>query len=327
MIEFSKRNIRTWSMLGSRRIIGVVLKEIADKDEHFVFITADVGRYYAINRFAEEHKEKLINVGIAEQNMVGIAAGLAKTDLHPMMATYATFMTSRVLDQIRVNMGLMRLNIVAVGVSGGLSEGDMSATHMGLEDIANISAIPNITILSPADCTEAVKAMLAAMELAAPVYVRLTGSANCPIVYKEDYEYKIGKANRLRIGVDVAIVATGSMVYQAILAADILEKDNISCTVLDMHTIKPLDEDSLQGLLNHRMIVTIEEHNVVGGMGSIIASYFATFERKPPQLILGINDYYPTSNSYENLLKECGLFADEIVGKIIRGLQREENLL
>ncbi len=200
MIEYSRANFRVWSMLGSRRTLGVAVDELADQYEDFTFVTADVGRYYAINRFIEKHPEKMINVGIAEQNMIGVAAAMAKEGYNVFAASYATFITARVLDQIRVNLGLMGLGVKLNGVGAGFYEGDMSATHMGLEDIANIRAIPGITILSPADCTETMKAMEAAAAMNGPVYIRLTGVANNPIVYTKDYEYQVGRAITLREG-------------------------------------------------------------------------------------------------------------------------------
>lgn len=317
MLDFCKRNIRTWSMLGTRRLFGIVLEELAEKDDKFVFVTADVGRYYAINRFIEKYPDRIINVGIAEQNMIGVAAGLAKEGYHPMVATYATFATARVLDQIRVNMGLMQLGIVVVGVSSGLAEGDMSATHMGLEDIANMTAIPNITVLSPADGAETISALLAAMESGRPAYVRLTGTQNCPIVYPEEMDYKIGRINQLENGEDGAILATGTIVSAAIKVRNsILKNRGKELAVYDMHTLKPVNKEFINELLKYKCIITIEEHQKYGGLGSIIATELAGYSIRPRQLILAVDDYYPKAGIYENLLKETGLAVEGIVEKI-----------
>lgn len=326
MMDYNSRNIRSWSMLGSRRILGIALNEIAGQDDDFMFLTADVGRYYAINRFIELHRNQYVNVGIAEQNMVGVAAGLAKTGFHPMMATYATFMTSRVLDQMRVCMGLMKLPIVAVGVSAGLAEGDMSATHMGLEDIANVSAIPNVTILSPADSTASIKALFQAMEVKEPVYVRLTGSANNPCVYTEDFDYMIGKSNTVHEGKDIAIIATGTMVYRSIKAAEILEKKGLTCKVIDMHTIVPLDHEILDEISAYPLIVTVEEHNVVGGMGQLIAAYLSGKGGSARQIIMGVDRFYPDAGAYEDLLEECGLTAEKIAERAEKEMIRSETI-
>lgn len=322
MIEYNRRNIRTWSMLGSRRLFGVVLEELAERDEKFVFVTADVGRYYAINRFIEKYPDRVINVGIAEQNMIGVAAGLAKEGFHPMVATYSTFATARVLDQIRVNMGLMQLGIVVVGVSSGLAEGDMSATHMGLEDIANMVAIPNIHVISPADCMESVKCMLAAMELRRPTYIRLSGTANCPIVYNEDYEYEVGKGIELRSGKDVAIVATGSMVYDALKVAERLGKEkNVSVSVINIHTIKPLDEQIISKICKYNYVFTVEEHSVYGGIGGILASRIVSQNRETRMHIIGVEDFYPLAAAYPELKENCGLSERKIYEKIIKHLE------
>ncbi len=320
MIEYSRANFRVWSMLGSRRTLGVAVDELADQYEDFTFVTADVGRYYAINRFIEKHPEKMINVGIAEQNMIGVAAAMVKEGYNVFAASYATFITARVLDQIRVNLGLMGLGVKLIGVGAGFSEGDMSATHMGLEDIANIRAIPGITILSPADCTETMKAMEAAAAMNGPVYIRLTGVANNPIVYTKDYEYQVGRAITLREGQDVAIVATGTMVNQSLKAAKLLEEVGISATVVDMHTIKPLDMSALKQLMGYRAIITVEEHMMAGGMGSAIAEALCTLPKRPPQLIIGVPDEYPVAAEYGELIEGCGLTAPHIAEKIKRFL-------
>ncbi len=317
MIEYSKRNMRVWSMLGSRRVIGVAASEMADIDSKFVLMTADVSRYYAVNKLHEKHPEKIINTGIAEQNLIGVAAAYANEGFNVMAATYTVFATSRALDQIRVNMGYMKLPITLIGVSAGLSEGIMGPTHMGLEDIANIRSIPNITILSPADCTETMKVLVAARDLNTPVYIRLNGLANDPIVYKEDYDYVMGKAIRLREGKDVAIVATGASVHQALLAASELDKQDISCSVVNMHTIKPLDTDILDDLnKHHSLLVSVEEHFAVGGLGSAIAGYTAIKKSRIPHLIIGVQDKFPNADTYENLLEACGLTGTQIAERI-----------
>lgn len=324
MMQFDKKNIRTWSMLGSRRLFGIVLEELAERDDKFLFVTADVGRYYAINRFLDSHPDRVINVGIAEQNMIGIAAGLAKEGFHPMVATYATFATARVMDQVRVNMGLMQLGITVVGVSSGLAEGDMSATHMGLEDIAVMSSIPNITILSPADCVETVKCMLAAVESGKPCYVRLTGEANSPIVYRGDYDFKIGEYVQLVDGGDKAIIATGSMVATAMAVAKDNEKESgMHLDVINIHTLKPMGAAVLDKLCEYKEIITLEEHNVYGGLGALVALGLAGRAYRPRQLVLGVRDFYPKAARYTTLLAECGLSTERVKREVLNFLQEE----
>ena len=165
MQEINKRNARIWSMLGMRRVVGVMLKSLAGLDDKFIFATADVARYFGTDDFQNAFPDRFIDVGIAEQNLVGVSAGMQKEGMHVFAATYATFITARVLDQIRVNLGYMKLGVKLIGVGGGLAEGDLSVTHMGLEDISNIRTIPGIAIISPADCVELVKALYELLDL------------------------------------------------------------------------------------------------------------------------------------------------------------------
>lgn len=318
MEDFTKRNARVWSMLGMRRVIGQVLNDVPKLDDNFIFMTADVARYFGTEKFQEAYPERYIDVGIAEQNLIGVASGMAKEGFNVFAATYATFITARVLDQVRVNLGYMNLGVKLIGVGGGLAEGDLSPTHMGLEDIANLRSIPNMTIIAPADGMEAVKAMYALAKHEGPAYLRLTGRTNTPIIYKEDYPYEIGKSNILRQGEKIALIAYGTIVDTALKVADnIEEKTGEKCTVIDMHTIKPLDESTLDELLDYRYIVTLEEHMKIGGLGSAIAEYYADKLNKPLQLMLGIDDSYPKASEYELLLDDCALSVEKVTEKVM----------
>lgn len=318
MEDFTKRNARVWSMLGMRRVIGQVLNDMPKLDDNFIFMTADVARYFGTEKFQEAYPERYIDVGIAEQNLIGVASGMAKEGFNVFAATYATFITARVLDQVRVNLGYMNLGVKLIGVGGGLAEGDLSPTHMGLEDIANLRSIPNMTIIAPADGMEAVKAMYALAKYEGPAYLRLTGRTNTPIIYKEDYPYEIGKSNILRQGDKIALIAYGTIVDTALKVADnIEEKTGEKCTVIDMHTIKPLDESTLDELLDYRYIVTLEEHMKIGGLGSAIAEYYADKLNKPLQLMLGIDDSYPKASEYELLLEDCALSVEKVNEKVM----------
>lgn len=318
MIEFSSSNIRMWSRLGSCGAFGAAMCALAEADEQLAVITADLCFYSGLSRFESNYPDKLYNVGIAEQNMVGVAAGMANEGLNVFATTYATFAAARTLDQIRVNMGYMKLPVKLVGLTAGLSVGILGATHTGNEDVAAIRSIPNITVLSPADTTETVKAVLAAAKMDKPVYLRLSGVMGSPTVYKNDYDFTVGKAIKLRDGRDISIIATGTMVYEALRASELLEEKGISASVLDMHTIKPIDEQAVTECANSRLIVTVEEHSIIGGLGSAVAETIAGFDFKPPQLMIGLSDNYVHAAEYNELIKEYGLTAEQITEKIIK---------
>lgn len=258
MIDFTSMNIRIWSRLGSCGAFGQAALVLPEVEPRTVILTADLCSFSGLERFKGQYPDRLYNVGIAEQNMVGIAAGFAREGFVPFATTYATFASMRSADQVKVNMGYMGLPIKLVGLTAGFSVGVLGPTHMSLEDLAIMRALPNVVILSPADCTATVKATIAAAGIDAPVYLRLTGSMNNPIVYKEDFDFEIGKAIELRQGDDVAIIATGSMVHCALKAAEHLEAMGISASVLDMHTIKPLDITAVEAACKRKLLVTVE---------------------------------------------------------------------
>lgn len=319
-MKFSTANIRTWSRLGPCGAYGLAAMELPELDNKMVACTADLCFYSGLDRFQRKYPDRLYNVGIAEQNLVGIAGGLAKEGFHPYVSTYASFATTRALDQVRVNMGYMKLPIRLIGLTSGFSVGILGPTHMSIEDISIMRAIPNITVIAPADCTEFVKTTLALVNYNQPVYVRMTGTMGCPIVYHEDYDFEIGKAITLKQGKDIAIIASGTMVSNSMKAAELLEEAGVCATVINMHTIKPLDTDSLDLLREHRLLVTIEEHSVIGGLGGAVAEYMSQKTGFPPLLKIGINDEYPHAADYPYLIAKHGLTPDAICATIKNAL-------
>ena len=316
MLEFDSGNIRMWSRLGSCGAFGAAMMDQAEEDKNLAILTADLCFYSGLSRVSQQNPGKVYNVGIAEQNMVGIAAGMAKEGMNVFATTYATFASTRCSDQVRVNMGYMQLPVKLVGLTAGLCVGILGGTHISCEDISILRSIPNIVVLSPADCTETVKATLAAAKLNKPVYLRLTGSMGNPIVYNSDYDFEIGKAIQLRTGNDISIIATGTMVAKAIKVADRMKEQNINCSVYDMHTIKPLDKDAVKNCLNSKLIVTIEEHSVIGGLGSAVSEELAQYNSKPSLLSLGINDSFAHAADYAYLLKSYGLDEESLFNSI-----------
>jgi len=252
MIKYSPTNIRMWSLLGLCGAYGIAASELPLIDDSMVACTADLCFYSGLERFQKKYPDRMYNVGIAEQNLIGISGGLAKEGYNVFASTYASFATTRALDQVRVNMGYMELPIKLIGLTSGLSVGILGATHMSIEDVAIMRSIPNIIIVSPADATETVKTILALANYDRPVYVRLTGTMGSPVVYSGDYDFEIGKSIQLREGNDIALVASGSMVANSLAVADRMEADGISVSVINVHTIKPLDTEMVKNLKEYR---------------------------------------------------------------------------
>lgn len=304
------------SRLSSRGAFGEILKELEPQIDNLMVVVADVMTSARLVDFQKQASEKLVNVGIAEQNMIGIAAGLAAEGYNVFATTFAPFASMRCFEALRTQLGYMNLNVKVVGLLSGFSGGTFGNTHYGLEDLSITRTIPNMTVLSPADCVETIKAVEAAAKHVGPVYIRLTGVNGSPCVYKEDYDYVIGKGIVLSENCegDIALIATGTMVNEALRASRALKKDGISVTVVDMHTIKPLDTDLLDTLFaKHKLIFTIEEHSVIGGLGSAVAEYKATLQNTPKQIMLGIQDKFEKAGDHAYMLEKCGLSAPKIV--------------
>ena len=307
-MEFNKRDLRTFSMMGSRRAFFLKLTELAAKSDDVAILSADVSRSSGLDKFSAEYPDKFFNIGIAEQNMIGIAAGMAKTGLNVFATTFSIFLTTRCLDQIRINLGYMKFPIKLIGRGGGICAGNAGPTHFAVEDFAVMRAIPNITIV-------------AAVNFDKPLYIRLNDSVNVPIVYKEDYNFEIGKGIILQEGSDVAIFATGTMVAPALKAAKLLADENISVAVVNLHTIKPLDTEIIDKISDgKKLLVTVEEHGKIGGLGSAVAEYISEKKSSPQLLKIGLPDSFIKGASYNFLLDKYGLTAEKICDRIITKL-------
>ncbi|MGK3113364.1 transketolase family protein [Candidatus Pantoea formicae] len=323
MLTIKPTSIRSWSMLGSRGTFGLTLFELAQHHPDVVALTGDLCKSSGLDRFATTFPERFFNAGIAEQNMVGVAAGLAASGYVPFVTSFANFVTFRAAEQVRVNLGYMQQNVKLVALASGLATGMFGATHHGIEDLAALRSVSNITILSPADCTATAKMTEAALLHQGPVYLRLTGNIRAPVVYKEDFDLQIGRAIVLSKGKDVALVATGTMVHVALQVATQLQEYGIDASVIDMHTIKPLDTDTLSNVLNAKLIVTLEEHSEIGGLGSAVAEYLTAKKQRPPQLILGIPQGYPHAGDYGWMLEQAGLTASQVTQRITSRLRED----
>lgn len=323
MISFDKRTIRTLSLIGPAGAYGLAATEISSKNESALFLTADLCNFSGLDKYKRTYPDRLYNFGIAEQNMLGAAAGLAKEGFIPFVSTYSSFCCSRCADQVRVCMSYMKLPIKLVGIAAGYSAGILGATHMSIEDVSLFRALPNMVILSPADCTEVAKATIATSETKEPTYLRLSGPANTPIVYSEDYEFVIGKAIKLREGEDVCIIATGSMVYHSLNAAKKLDGAGISCSVINMHTLKPLDAECVrEANKKHNMIVCVEEHNVIGGLFGAISEILVREKAHARVIPFGIADEFVLPGDYNYQLEISGLTDENIVNCILNELKK-----
>ena len=315
-MEFNRINIRTWSMLGARRTFGTVMDLYASEFEHVFIMSGDLLSSSGLDRFIKNHPDKFKSVGIAEQNMIGIASGLAANGIVPFVTSFSPFITGRCYDQIRMHCGYMHHNVKLVGLAAGIGVGIQGNSHYGLDDVALMRAIPGMTIVEPADSTEVAKAVKAVYDYDGPVYLRLIGEAGSPIVNMTDYDFEIGKSIILREGSDVTIVSSGTMVYQSLQAAKILSEKHVECKVVNMHTVKPIDTVALDAI-STKLVVVIQEANVIGGLGSAVAEYLSTKKNCPQISIVGINDCFPHAGSYKYMLANLGLDAEHIAERIL----------
>jgi transketolase len=321
MFEITRISARTCSMLGQRgSIFGQAVLEAAQEDEKFVLLTADLATLSGMTKYIDKYPNQFYNIGIAEQNMIGISAGLAAEGFHPCATTYATFITMRSCEQIRHFCGYMKEKIIVVGSGAGLSQGFAGNTHYTIEDLAVMRSIPNITIMSPADGASAVKQFELARKAEGAVYMRLTGNLNCPMVYKEETDFEIGKAKLLKEGSDVVIYAVGTMVSAALKAAALLEEKGISATVYDMFTVKPIDRDVVVAAKSYKLAVTIEEHNKMGGLGAAVAEVMTEQTGMPKLVRCGIHDSFDLACDYDGLLAQNRLTPNLIAEDIIAAL-------
>ena len=320
MIKFNKKNMRLWSIMGiNPSIWSIGFDQVASKKDNIAVLTADLSRFSGLERMSAKYPDIFYNVGIAEQNMIGIASGMAMEGYQTYVTTYAPFVTYRCADQISHLMGNMNLNVKAIGSAAGLTSGWSGTALLAISDIALMRSIPNMIVLSPADCTEAIKMMMAMSEIDNPVYMRLCGTTSIPMVYTEDYRLEIGKAITLQRGERVALMATGiNMVSEAGKVAEMLEMEcGIRPTVINIHTIKPIDKTCIKEIAKtHEVIISIEEHNILGGLGSAIAEVISSMNVKCRQLFIGINDENCKMGSRDFMLKQVGLNSEDIFRKI-----------
>lgn len=324
----------TWTVYDANtmtqaEIYGSVLCELGEKNQKIVGLTADLGKSTKIGIFGEKFPHRFFNVGIAEQNMFGIAAGMAKSGLLPFVSTMAAFTAMRGLEQVRTDICYQNLDVKIIATHGGVSFGAAGTTHHCTEDIAIMRSLANMTVIIPADGIETACAVRAAAEYPGPVYIRV-GRGFEPTYYEtEDYGYKIGKAVTIADGTDITLICCGVAVLQAAEAAKMLkEQDGLSVRVINMHTIKPMDVEAvMKAVLETRRIITIEDHNIMGGLGSAVADVIAGSGKGCAFEKLGIPDCYCVVGYPEDLYCHYGLDCDSIAAKVrdVMGRDFEED--
>jgi transketolase len=284
---------------------------LGEKNKDVVVLTADLADSTRANMFQEKFPERFIECGISEQNMMGIAAGLALSGKIPFVSSYAVFVPGRCWDQLRVSVCYSKANVKVAGAHAGISVGPDGATHQALEDIATTRPLPNLTVVVPCDSIETKKATIALGEHKGPAYFRFAREKT-PVITTESTSFKIGKAEVFKEGSDVTIVACGPLVYQALVAAKELEKEKISAKVINNHTIKPIDKLALASAAKETgAVVTVEEHQINGGLGSAVAEVLAENFPAPMERI-GMPDSFGESGAPEELLEKYGMSVKKI---------------
>ena len=305
----------------TRDAYGETLLELGRSRPDIVALDADLSGSTKTSKFAKAFPERFFNMGIAEQDMVGTAAGLALAGKVPFASTFAVFETGRAWDQIRLVVCYSNTNVKLVATHGGITVGEDGASHQALEDIALMRALPNMTVIVPADAAETVAVIRAVADVKGPVYVRL-GRAKVPAVMPDDCTFTPGRAYVFHIGKDANIVAAGIMVDMAVRAANVLSEEGIDTGVINMSTIKPLDEDVLlQAAKSSGFIVTAEEHSTIGGLGGAVCEFLS--ERHPvPVRRIGVGDTFGCSGSSAELLKLYGMTSENIIDTIRSSLKK-----
>jgi transketolase len=303
----------------TREAFGAALAE-AGTDERIVVVDGDVNNSTFTNAFREKYPDRFINVGIAESNMIGVAAGLAASGKIPVASSFSIFLLANAFDQIRMSVAFPDMNVKLVGTHAGISIGEDGPSQMAIEDVALACALPGFTVIVPADEYSTKRATQAMLEREGPTFMRC-GRPAVPVLYEEGADFQIGRANQLRDGNDLTIIANGIMVAMALDAAEGLAQEGVQARVLDMHTVKPVDADAIEQAANEtKGIVVAEEHMAYGGLGSVVSMVVA--ERKPTRMaFVDVGDTYATSGKPDELLSQYGLTPDAILDAARRVLK------
>ena len=320
---YTERNIKLWNSIGQRATYGLSIMELAKLDDKLVIVTSDTSTSAGLDRFKKKYPDRYFDVGIAEQNTLGVAAGLANEGLNVFVSTFAPFQTMRCLEQIKINLAYMQIPLTFVGLASGVSLGYLGYSHCCIEDLGVLRSLPNIKIISPSDTLETAKAVFAASESKEPIYIRLSGDNASEAINLNDYNFKIGKAIQLIKGEKIALLATGASVGESKKAAEKLIKNEINCSLYNFHTIKPIDVSCIEKIsLDYELIFTIEEHNIIGGLGTAVSEILVRNRNRPLQFFLGVEDTYKNTGSYRDILEKSGISSEIIYKKVIKEIKK-----
>ncbi len=319
------QKLKQHGMKATRHGFGEGLRDAAAKNKNIIVLGADISSSVRVDLFRDAYPERFFSLGIAEQNCVGVAAGLALSGKLPVFASYAAFAAMRTADQIRISLCYNMLHSIIGGAHAGISVGPDGATHQALEDIAVMRSLPGMTVLSPCDATQTYLALIEAVESCnGPVYIRF-GREDVADFTTKEMTFTVGKAQTLTQGNDLSIIATGHLVWEALLAAEALNEKGISARVINMHTIKPLDVQTVINAAKETgAIVSAEEHQIIGGLGSAIAEALSVNYPTPLEMV-GVNDTFGESGKPDELMKKYGLTHTAIMSAALKAIKRKNN--
>jgi transketolase len=317
--------VRDADKLTQAEIYGEVLSQLGEQNPKIVGLSADLARSTKIGTFADKFPERFFNVGIAEQNLFGMAAGLALSGLIPFASTFAVFTSMRAAEQVRTDICYQNLNVKIIATHAGVSFGQAGTTHHCTEDLSIMRSFANMTVIVPADGIETANAVRACVDYPGPVYIRIGRGFEPPLYEREDYGYQIGKAIQLNDGTDITLICCGITVLQALEASKVLkDQDGLSVRVLNMHTIKPIDREAIiKAVEETRRIITFEDHNIYGGLGSAVAEVIVEAGKGCAFEKVGIPDCYSEVGYPEDLYTHYKLDTDGIIGKVREVMGRE----
>ncbi len=304
--------------LSTAEYYGKALVELGEQHDDVVALTADLGKSTKIGMFQEHFPDRFFNVGIAEQNMFGVAAGMAKAGMTPFLSTFSVFASLRSADQLHTDICYQNVNAKVIATHSGTSFGQAGSTHHAICDMAVVRSMPNITLICPADGMETVNAVRAAYENPGPYYIRINRGFDRVLNSSTDYGFEVGKAIELHEGTDITVIACGSCAFQALQAANFLENaDGLKVRVLNMHTIKPIDRDAIvKAIGDTRRIITVEDHNVIGGLGSAVAEVVAETGKGCAFKRLGIQDQFAPIGLHEDIMSILGIDSNGIIAAV-----------